>query len=528
VISGRRVIGAAIVGAIAALLVVPALHYGGLSMDEGLLLEYPELILRGMVPNRDFLMSYGPGDFWLLAGMYSVFGAHVEIERLVGLGYHVLIAVALFAHASRWGPAIGVFSGIIAGFILVPLGTAAFAFLGAVALVLWSFFLLTVARRPLPVGLAGALAGLAVVFRPELAPATALALLPLLLGRETRYQRAVILGGALAIVPFGIHVLVAGPAAVFDNLVLSVFKWGPARYLPLPGRDPALLLLVAVADISLLIIAARALGTERSLRTCSLGALAIFALGSFGQAIQRAEDFHLISAGTLPLALLPVTIASFLDRVRRPILQGYRELPAVLAAALLLSVGAPRILARATLIELPRGIGVEPFEQFAVETHSRTWYPIRQSADFILTPVGSAASAVELQETIDDVDHLAAPGARLFVGPLDLRRTNLADTVIYHLLPQLRPATYYLEMAPGTTNGPGSHLAADIASADVLVLTSRYDDWNEPNASQLFGPDEPNTIVRERFDLRAQHGTYSIYVRRASSVASEREAVTAR
>jgi hypothetical protein len=528
VISVRRVIAATIVGAIAALLVVPALHYGGLSMDEGLLLEYPELVLRGMVPNRDFIMSYGPGDIWLLAGVYSVLGAHVEVERLVGLAYHVLIAVALFAHASRWGPAIGVFSGIIAAFILVPLGTAAFAFLGAVALVLWSLFLLTVARRPLAVGLAGALAGLVIVFRPELAPATALALLPLVLGRERRWQRALFAGGGLAVVPFGIHMLVAGPAAVFDNLVLSVFKWGPARYLPLPGRDPSLLLLVAIADISLLIIAARALRTDRSPRTRSFAALAIFAFVSLGQAVQRAEDFHLISAGAIPLALLPVTIASFIDRVRTPILQGRRELSALLVAALLLSAGAPRILARATLIELPRGIGLEPFEQFAVESHGRTWYPIRQSADFVLTPVGSVASAAELQATIDEVDKLAAPEARLFVGPLDLRRTNVTDTVIYHLLPQLRPATYYLEMAPGTTNGPGSHLAADVASADVLVLTSRYDDWNEPNASQLFGSDQPNAIVRERFELRAQHGTYSIYVRRSSAVVSERDAVIAR
>jgi hypothetical protein len=528
VISGRHVIGGAIVGAVAALLVVPALHYGGLNMDEGLLLVYPELVLRGAVPNRDFLMSYGPGDFWLLAGLYSLFGAHVEIERLVGLGYHVLIAVALFAHASRWGPAVGVFSGIIAAFILVPLGTAAFAFLGAVALVLWSLFVLTVASRSLAVGLAGALAGLAIVFRPELAPATALALLPLALRRDKRHQQALIGGGALAILPLGIHLLLAGPAAVFDNLVLSVFKWGPARYLPLPGRDPALLVLLAIADVGLLIAAARAVRAERSPRTRSLAALAVFSLLTLAQGIQRSDDFHLLSAGTVPLALLPVTIAALLARVPRPTFGRYRELAAVLAAALLIAAGGPKIMARAALIELPRAVGLETFEQYTVEHGGRIWYPLRQSAEFTSTPVGSVASAMELQQTLDEVDRLAAPETRLFVGPLDLRRTNVTDTVIYYLLPQLRPATYYLEMAPGTTNGPGSHLAADIASADVLVLTSRYDDWDEPNASQLFGPDAPNAIVRERFDLRAQHGTYSIYVRRASSVASEREAVTAR
>lgn len=526
--SGRQVIGAAFVGAVAAVLVVPALQYAGLNMDEGLLLVYPELVLRGAVANRDFFMSYGPGNVWVLAGLYSLFGAHVEIERFVGLGYHVLIAVALFAHASRWGPAVGLFSGIIAACILVPLGTAAFAFLGAVALVLWGLFVLTIASRPVLAGLAGGLAGLAIVFRPELAPATALAVLPLALGLDRPHRRALLGGTALAIAPFGIHLLLAGTAAVFDNLVLSVFKWGPARYLPLPGRDPALLVLLVIADAGLLIAAARAFHAERSPRTRAFAALAVFSLLTLAQGIQRSDDFHLVSAGTVPLALLPVTIVALLDRARRSIVGRYRELTAVLAAALLIATGAPRIVARAALIELPRAVGLEMFERFTVEHGGRIWYPLRQSAEFTATPVGSAASALELQQTLDEVDRVAAPEARLFVGPLDLRRTNVTDTVIYHLLPRLRPATYYLEMAPGTTNSPGSRLAADVASADVLVLTSRYDDWDEPNASQLFGPDAPNTIVRERFELRAQHGTYSIYVRRASSVASERDVVTVR
>src|SRR5438552_13682126 len=38
---------------------------------------------------------------------------------------------------------------------------------------------------------------------------------------------------------------------------------------------------------------------------------------------------------------------------------------------------------------------------------------------------------------------IVLPGTTLFVGPLDLRRTNYNDTFIYHLMLQLRPATYF-------------------------------------------------------------------------------------
>ncbi len=69
-------------------------------------------------------------------------------------------------------------------------------------------------------------------------------------------------------------------------------------------------------------------------------------------------------------------------------------------------------------------------------------------------------------------------------------------------------------MDPGHANGPDSRLAEDIASADVLVLTDRYDAWTEPKASARDGPDAPNAVVRERFGLRAMHGAYAIYTRR--------------
>ena len=76
---------------------------------------------------------------------------------------------------------------------------------------------------------------------------------------------------------------------------------------------------------------------------------------------------------------------------------------------------------------------------------------------------------------------------------------------------QLRPATYYLEMNPGSTNAPGSRLADDVEKADWLVLDRSWDNINEPNRSSEFGSDVPNQVVRTKFDLWAEHGPYQIF-----------------
>ncbi|MGH2684531.1 MAG: hypothetical protein ACRDJP_03585, partial [Actinomycetota bacterium] len=65
--------------------------------------------------------------------------------------------------------------------------------------------------------------------------------------------------------------------------------------------------------------------------------------------------------------------------------------------------------------------------------------------------------------------------------------------------PDLVPGTYYIEMDPGVANRKGSRLADDVASSDVVVLSTVWDDWDEPNDSGEPGSDEPNRVLRERF-----------------------------
>ena len=81
----------------------PAFQAPGQPEDEGIALLYPEMILKGRLPYRDFECIYGPGNFLTLSAAYSVFGTNIFVERGVGLIYRLLILLAIFGVAQRWG-----------------------------------------------------------------------------------------------------------------------------------------------------------------------------------------------------------------------------------------------------------------------------------------------------------------------------------------------------------------------------------------------------------------------------------------
>ena len=124
---------------------------------------------------------------------------------------------------------------------------------------------------------------------------------------------------------------------------------------------------------------------------------------------------------------------------------------------------------------------------------------------------GFSYAANDAEQLLTELERVSSPGQRLFVGPGDLRLTNYCDTYIYYLEPQLIPATYFLEMNPGSANAPRSRLAADIATADWIVLNRRWDFINESNTSIRFGSSDPVRVVREQFDYWWQTGSYLLF-----------------
>ena len=92
-------------------------------------------------------------------------------------------------------------------------------------------------------------------------------------------------------------------------------------------------------------------------------------------------------------------------------------------------------------------------QTFGVHRHS---YTIEHDGRVFYYGKADRATAANL--VIAAAARISQPGQRLFVGPGDLRKTPYSDAYLYYMLPDLVPATYYIEMDPGVANTatPGS------------------------------------------------------------------------
>ncbi|MBA2496018.1 MAG: hypothetical protein H0V33_02790 [Acidimicrobiia bacterium] len=520
-------------------------------MEEGFMLVFPELVGRGEVPNRDFLHLYGPGGLWVLAGAYELFGTTLTTERLVAFAQQLGVAFGVFALLRHWGRGLAAAGGIIAAVVILPpIGLTALAWVGAVALGLWALTAGLAAGIPTRAGhggkavgpaarprlllMAGMLAGLALLYRPDLVVAVGASGTALALGLDRVDRRRLLAGLAAGVSPYLVHVATAGFGDAFRGMVLDpVFALRGGRALPLPPTwdsfdgflqragllaepswpfpapaSPAqltiwLVLLVA-ADVALVVAGARLLRRTGDRRLLVMG---LFAAGLLPQALQRADSTHLAWVSCVPFGLAPAAVAE-LARTWRPRLASPRVALVAVAVPVAAVVGlVPDFTARSYADYVAQSAGYGP-PSYRIERGERWFYYGRQDAALAVT----ALFAV--------IDEHTEPGDTLFVGTGDLRKTPYSEAFLYHLLPELPPATRYIEMDPGVANADDSGLADEVAAADVLILSSIRDDWVEPNDSRRLGPDEPNQVVARDFCLRGSfgdglfgRGLYELYTR---------------
>lgn len=524
------------IAAVVAVLAAVALPLRGLyratgsSMEEGFMLVFPRLVQQGRIPNVDFLHLYGPGALDVLALWYRIAGYTLESQRTFGLVQHLGIIFAIYALTRAWGHLVAVASALVAMFlILTPIGLSALAWHGAVALGLWAVVVglhatslpeTDVARRRLSWIVAGALAGMALSFRPDLVLAVGVA--GLVLAR--RHWRPVAVGLAVGLVPMWIHLVVAGPRAAIEGMVIDpVVRLRPGRELPVPpsldridgalqavaegvppwwglpappARVQLFVWFFAVIVIALAVPAValvRRRRGDRSQNTLVLLAAGSFGVGILGQALQRPDSTHLAWVACVSWPLLVPIIAEAIERRWSP---GRRWVPGLMAAAAVaaaLLVIAPYYTYRHYLLHTRVAVGDLP-PPFETERDGRRfWW-----GDYF---VAEAAN-----EMIADLDRWSTPGERLVVGPADLSRTIYSDAAFYFLFDELEPATYYIEMDPGLADAEGSRLADDIATADWVILTNFWTGWYEPNASSEYGSDAANQAIADGFCLVGNYG----------------------
>jgi hypothetical protein len=540
----------ALVAAVCVLPVFGLWRAPGAPMEEGFMLTFPELVLKGFVPHKDFLHLYGPGLLWVLAAVYKVAGVTLEAERSVGYLQQLGVAFGIFAAlrpcfpidgplgaGGRWVAAAG--ACVAAVIIIPPIGLVALAWVGGIALGLWAV-VTTLAgleqERVRLVGLGGLLGGLALLFRPDLVLAVGLPGIVLFLALRGPARRWYLGGLGLGVAPYLFLLVWAGPGNVVEGLFIQpVFDLRGGRRLPIPpsfdhfdgflqragllAEPPwpfptlgsplqlSLWLMLIVAACVVLFLAGRA--HVRRTGSRRLIALALFACGLLQQAVQRADSTHLAWVSCIPFGLMPAAVAELVhDRWT----SRTRALLAALAVPLVVLFVIPDFTARSYSDYVAEGFG-QARSSGAMRNGDRVFY------------YGRPDAVVAVNEMLPVVDRISKPGDTLFVGTGDLRKTPYSEAFLYYLLPDLDPATRYIEMDPGVANAEDSGMAGELRRADIVILSSIRDDWNEPNESDRFGPDEPNQVIAEDFCLVQSFGSglygrglYELYQRCATAI----------
>lgn len=521
-------LGIAVVVVLVAIPLRGLYRFTGGTMEEGFMLYFPELMSRGKVPNVDFLHLYGPGSLHALLGWYEAFGYSLPAERTFGLVQHLGIIFGLFALARAWGRAAATAVASLSVFyVLTPVALTAMAWNGGLALTLWSAVFavrgvhLEGAAQRRCWCVAGGLAGLALTFRPDLAIAVGLVLGWLVWTRSSS-RLPVLGGGVVGLLPMWVHLVMAGPGNAIEGMFVDpVFRLRAGRELPRPPswdrldgglqavaeeippwwRFPhftasqtlflwfCLMVLGTLALVAFSVVTRRRDGRRGAPVTGRSTVLLVVALVSVGilpQALQRPDSAHLnwVTCVSWPFAV--VAVVEIAQRWR-PNLEWRRLVGTGAAVALLITFAFTALFTfRYYLLHTRVGVGQVP-QAFKVEHDGRYFY------------LGDYEAYVAVQAAVDELAARSEPGDRLLVGPLDLRRTWYSDVFVYWLLPELEPATYFIEMDPGLANEEGSSLADDVASADFVVLTGLWAGWLEPNDSMEFGSDAPNQVLRDQF-----------------------------
>jgi hypothetical protein len=484
-------------------------------IDEGLVLTGSMSVAAGDIPHRDFYALYGPGQFYVVAGLFDLFGQAVLVERLYDLVVKALLVSFVYLvslHLMRT-----MYAALASAFCVLWIADAG----NFPAYPIWPCLLLILASiwiaLPLFDGaysvtrlvLIGLCVGAVALFRYDmgilaLAVYSAAFALFGLLERQPLGSRARRLGALLA--PFwgaaGLVLIVSASVYVTYGIVqdfkFQVITYPSAYYMEMRGLPfpmisrhnlrEIIIYFPIVILVGLLILNVAKFrqfnlyqGRRQEIWIAIL--IASFAAGLYFKGVVRVSVIHMMSSIIPSFILLGWVVDRLMSR-QRLFAHGALAVPVVNAVifAVVPSISAVRGVGRMVRDNLKEAIEAQrsPISN-SKETHDERCDPekgLARARCFVLPDPELAAIRYVVAHSEPDQPILVANG---------INDKTFANNMAFYFLAGRQPATKWAEFDPGLQNS--EPIQADMVGElgrhqpPLVILDTEWDDFNEPNGS---------------------------------------------
>ena len=519
--------------------------------DEALILVGSARVLSGDVAYRDFYSIYGPGQFYVLATLFKIFGPSVLVERLWDLLIRACTVLVVYLTVDRaWSRWRALFAAILTCLWLTHFGNYGYPIFPCLLFSLLSlYFMVPVyggSRAITPVLVSGLCVGITILFRHDVGIATAVGgactfgLFHLTCQLEAkRKTRALIRsaaiytsGIALALVPPLALLLAAGAAhdMILDLVLIPARIYVRTRSLPFPsvvemarniihrriGSLDQLAIYLPVAAVLLGVIAASAPGNpQRSARSVDeqalisqrrwiLVQLSVFALLFFFKGWVRVTLTHMALA--IVPSLVIMTVWEFTSRTAKVLF--------AVGTGCLLLVSLPPMRNARWRFEQNRTWAAQSSGVLGVTpSDSRSCFPppgLERLRCFYVSPNQLAA--------IRYVQEHTGENEAIFIG------NNRHDKIVYndmllYFLSKRAPVTKWHAFDPGvqTTLEIQTEMVGELQTRRprYIVLSSESEDVEEPNeSSRSSGVTVLDQFIHANYSTVAAFGPITILGRR--------------
>ena len=525
------------------------------SFDEGIILTAAMRVVANQIPHRDFYALYGPAQFYILAGLFRLFGESILVERLYDLLSKALVVTSVYVIASAYcRRSVAACTCAVALLWLFGLnqwpGSASMPVsllnLISSALILPVFVGRASRRRMFAVG---ALAGMAALFRYDTGVALlgihvlAIAIAVYLRRREIPNKLKVfasafwpyLFGFLVLVIPAGLYYLSVAP---LEPLIRDVIGY-PSKYyyrgrnLPFPGvhihtvENLGLYLPIVIAAISLYVFAFRYLRATGDDASTSQDTLQ-----------RRGWYGFLVTFGLLTVAMY------FKGFVRVALIQMYLAIiPSLLLVAVLFEHRSsfPRF-ARIAILSLT-GLSLLAAASLAFRESKNLYLSHVSVAEYILSAVRRVTPQTEAawcrsttavtrgfcflpeEDRIDTIEFIRSrtkPDQPIYVGLIEHQKVFAGDNILYFATQRL-PATKWSELDPDLESRSDVQAQMvhelEMNAAPYVVLDSEFEQMNEPNdSSRSSGVTLLDDYIRSKYEQIETFGILSVWKRRSKPV----------